>query len=98
MNNSLEQFQNQALNVQSLNRQRMSEVVRDSLSQQLELGNPQQNSDKSKLRKKGIFNFDPGAEDFNGPSIKIQISGMLNEAMTAPAPTRKSPSIDIKIS
>ena len=95
MNHGLEQFQQQALNVQSLNRQRMAEVVRDSLSQQLELGDPQQDEEKAKLKKKGTFNFEPGSD---GPSIKIQISGMLNDAMTAPSPTRKAPSIDIKIS
>lgn len=86
--NSREQFENQALNNQILNRQRMTRAF-DSLSQQMNLGNPQQDQD--------IFELNRGGGQ---PSINIKITGMLNDAMTKPLlkrmPKRKGkPSTDI---
>ena len=85
--NLREQFENQALNNQSLNRQQMTRAF-DSLSQQMNLGNPQ--------REQDIFELNQGGDQ---PSINIKITGMLNDAMTKPLPKRKGkPSIDIQIS
>jgi hypothetical protein len=85
--NLREQFENQALNNQMLNRQQMTRAF-DSLSQQMNLGNPQ--------REQDIFELNQGGDQ---PSINIKITGMLNDAMTKPLPKRKGkPSIDIQIS
>lgn len=88
--NPREQFENQALNNQILNRQRMTRAF-DSLSQQMNLGNPQQDQD--------IFELNRGGGQ---PSINIKITGMLNDAMTKPLPKRMpkrkgKPSTDIQI-
>ena len=82
-----EQFQNQARLNQDLNRKRMTEIVKDSLGQHFNLGDPSQE----------VFDV---VEDknSNSPKIKIKIKGMLNEAMTKPLARRGQPSIDIDIS
>lgn len=84
-----EQFQNQARLNQDLNRKRMTEIVKDSLGQQFNLGNPEGERDIFELSDLG---------DNSAPKIKIKIKGMLNDAMTKPLPKRGQPSIDIDIS
>lgn len=67
----------------------MSQIVKDSLAQQFNLGNPKAEEEVFQLG---------GSQDNSAPSIQIKISGMLNEAMTKPQSRRGKPSIDIKIS
>ena len=82
-----EQFQNQARLQQDLNRKRMTKIVKDSLGQQFNLGNPSE--------EKKIFEL---GNNTASPKIKIKIKGMLNDAMTKPQSRRGQPSIDIDIS
>lgn len=85
--NPRERFENQALNNQNLNRQQMTRAF-DTLSQQMNLGNPQRDQD--------VFELNQGSDK---PSINIKITGMLNDAMTKPLPKRRAkPSINIQIS
>jgi len=84
-----EQFQNQARLNQDLNRKRMTKIVKDSLGQQFNLGDPNQEQD--------IFELTEGQSN-HSPKIKIKIKGMLNDAMTKPQTRRGQPSIDIDIS
>lgn len=67
----------------------MAEIVKDSLGQQFNLGNPNEDQEVFELAK---------GQNNSSPKIKIKIKGMLNDAMTKPQSKRGQPSIDIDIS
>ena len=82
-----EQFERQALINQMLNRQQMTRAS-DPYAQQSLAPEEEENQEVFELNQEG-----------GQPSISIKITGMLNDAMTKPLPSRRAkPSIDIQIS